>query len=733
MANNQPEVTIDGNISPLRQKLREASEDLKRFGASGGPAIDGLAGSVMKLTSRFTALGAVLSLGGLVAMARQSIDSADALNDLALRTQTSVHALASFKLISEQSGTNLDALGKGLNKLSVFMAENAEAAKKLGITARDPVQAFIQFANALGRAATPQDRAAIANKVLGKSFQDLLPLLGEGANNLRAAATASADYAQKLAALAPRADAFNDRLAVMSQRWDALKVSMGTALLNMLPNSMTMDATSARILQLKTDIGTLQRALDGSQGSGWLHKLMYGTKDEITAKLANAKKEMAALTAQQSQPASANQGGKIAFSDIEDAGKKGKKAKSTGNTMSDAEWAMEVMAWEARTASSLANERATAEEASYDRAVKAAEEWEADNERANEAVAASTRKSAEQRLQIELMRAEGVHNAVMARIDDLQTLAQMEADTGQITQAEYLTRLEQFNIARLASEQRYLDQKREVALKDPEQNPVEFERLEQERAEIRRRYASQGLEIQRQQALEANSIWTDLGDRMSGLWDKGMQALLNGTLTWRNGLRAIGAEVVSWFAMQVVGNQIKAWLAGHAKMLAVKLGFTAQEKAIQVAGSATTVGVKTAETTAVAGMNAVQAGTGAAASQASIPFAGPILALAAMAAVFAAVSALGKRKSAMGGYDIPRGLNPMVQTHEEEMILPQQYANVIRGLAKTGTNSGETAPAVQPITLHINAVDGQSVRRLFLDHGPALADALKAQVRGFRQ
>ena len=131
------------------------------------------------------------------------------------------------------------------------MAENEAAAKKLGITARDPVQAFIEFADALGRAATPQDRAAIANKVLGKSFQDLLPLLMEGANNLRAAAAASEEYAQKLAKLAPRADTFNDRLGEMKLRWDALKVSMGSAFLDLLPNSMTMDAASARIIKLK--------------------------------------------------------------------------------------------------------------------------------------------------------------------------------------------------------------------------------------------------------------------------------------------------------------------------------------------------------------------------------------------------------------------------------------------------------------------------------------------------
>lgn len=48
---------------------------------------------------------------------------------------------------------------------------------------------------------------------------------------------------------------------------------------------------------------------------------------------------------------------------------------------------------------------------------------------------------------------------------------------------------------------------------------------------------------------------------------------------------------------------------------------------------------------------------------------------------------------AASGYDIPAGVNPMVQAHEQEMILPREHANVIRGLAKSGTGGG--APNVQ--------------------------------------
>jgi uncharacterized membrane protein len=85
------------------------------------------------------------------------------------------------------------------------------------------------------------------------------------------------------------------------------------------------------------------------------------------------------------------------------------------------------------------------------------------------------------------------------------------------------------------------------------------------------------------------------------------------------------------------------------------------------------------------GMNAAKAGSGAAASQASIPIAGPGLALAAMAAGFASVMGMGRSvPSARNGFDIPSGVNPLTQLHEKEMVLPQEQADAVRSMAGGG-------------------------------------------------
>jgi hypothetical protein len=80
--------------------------------------------------------------------------------------------------------------------------------------------------------------------------------------------------------------------------------------------------------------------------------------------------------------------------------------------------------------------------------------------------------------------------------------------------------------------------------------------------------------------------------------------------------------------------------------------------------------------------------------------------------------------SAAGGYDIPAGTNPLTQLHEREMVLPAKHADVIRGMAGGVGGTG--------MTVHINAVDAAGVKKLFMTHGAALADSLKAQARNFK-
>jgi hypothetical protein len=105
-------------------------------------------------------------------------------------------------------------------------------------------------------------------------------------------------------------------------------------------------------------------------------------------------------------------------------------------------------------------------------------------------------------------------------------------------------------------------------------------------------------------------------------------------------------------------------------------------------------------------------------SIASIPYVGPLLAPAM--AVGAAVLVGGFAAhiaSAEGGYDIPAGVNPITQLHEQEMVLPKAQANAVRDMAKNG--GGGSA-----VTINISSPDALGVKRLFMNNPAALAAAI---------
>lgn len=343
------------------------------------------------------------------------------------------------------------------------------------------------------------------------------------------------------------------------------------------------------------------------------------------------------------------------------------------------------------------------------------------------------RQNAKEQRDLDAAMVDSRRAAALAQIQLEEQQANFARENGAITQRELIAQQEEFARRRFEIEYQSQMQRLEMAQLDPNSSPAALMQIKEQMLEIERQYLLRRGELQQQAVVESTAIWRSFTDTITGLWDKGIAALMNGTFTWSNAFRAAGAQMVSWFATEVVGKQVKDWIAGQAKMLAVKMGFMAAEKAAQTISSGAIAGEKGKEAIAVVAANAAEAGSGAAAAVAPTPGIGPLLALAAMATVFGAVMALGGRqKSAAKGYDIPKGLNPMVQTHEEEMILPQKYANVIRGMA-AGGEGGQGGGSTTTNHYHISTFDSKSFERFAHENKRIFAGAVKSAGRdGFK-
>ena len=101
-------------------------------------------------------------------------------------------------------------------------------------------------------------------------------------------------------------------------------------------------------------------------------------------------------------------------------------------------------------------------------------------------------------------------------------------------------------------------------------------------------------------------------------------------------------------------------------------------------------------------------------SLSGIPYIGVPLAIAAAASVamktaqqIGQIQAQTFTPSARGGYDIPKGVNPLTQLHEREMVLPAEHAEVIRKLASDRNKDNNKKESVSHFNFNISSVGGQ--------------------------
>lgn len=134
--------------------------------------------------------------GGMFALANKTAETADFIDKLSERTGINREELQRWKYAADQSGADIGKLEVGVKKLSEAMDGAANGSKtgieafgKLGISMDDlkkksQEQIFEEVMYALAEMPQGAERNALGNKVLGKSYTELLPLLNAGADGM---------------------------------------------------------------------------------------------------------------------------------------------------------------------------------------------------------------------------------------------------------------------------------------------------------------------------------------------------------------------------------------------------------------------------------------------------------------------------------------------------------------------------------------------------------------------
>jgi DNA-binding phage protein len=133
--------------------------------------------------------------GALAVLAKQSIDAADEMGELAEKVGMSTERLSAYNYIAKMSGADTELMSSSIKKLNVNMVEAANgqgAAKKafeeLGIELRDANgnlkdndTILVQVAERMSKMEDGAAKTALAVAIFGKAGADLIPMLNQGA------------------------------------------------------------------------------------------------------------------------------------------------------------------------------------------------------------------------------------------------------------------------------------------------------------------------------------------------------------------------------------------------------------------------------------------------------------------------------------------------------------------------------------------------------------------------
>jgi len=608
------------------------------------------------LTTGLKSLAATMAAGLSVQMftsaIQGSVDMADNLKDLSAKTGATVETLAGLSLAAGNSGTSLDSVAVGVKFLSANIASGKGDLESLGIATKDPTQAMVQLADVFAGIESPADKSALAVKLFGKAGTEMLPMLADGSAALQEMIDAGTKYSNITTDMAAQSDGFNDRMGNMrAQMQGNFAVISGQMLpaLNGLLDAFMSDSGGADSLRTAGDAlvvtlralvtaGVTTQAIFADVGDAIYHAgaaaAAAATGDfkqasaEIDAIGANHEKRMNELGAKLSK----------VWTDATADGGGDKKTNSVEIQRS------------IRDIVSKPEKQGNGSDAEARKAEREAEQAK----RMAERVAQIELEAGKARQIAEI----GVEEELLARKKALGEVSGLDA----IKQAQDLAnrRYEIELQSAKALEAMHVGKADALAQDKAKQAAIEAKHS----ADLIKLETATQVELKKQKDKAAaddlkrqNETWKPIDDAMQ----KSIKGYLDGTMT------AHGAIAASW---QALGGMVSSALAKI-----VQDEITANIQSL-ISSKTKAMG----EVTVAAGSAAAKA----AESQASIPVAGPALAAGAFAStmglVLGALGIVSSVPSAAGGFDIPVGVNPLTQLHEQEMVLPKEDANTMRAL-----------------------------------------------------
>jgi hypothetical protein len=240
MANNNLVIKLSADIAKFQADMRTA-------GSSTQQAMAQMEKDAA-MVGRAMGLMAVVGAGALTVMVKQSIDAADKLRDMSQKVGIAVSTLNGLGFAASQAGGSLDGMVSAAGKLNKSIAEGAQgnndqaaAFKALGINVYDASGklktadvVMTEMASKFATFADGPEKVALSMALMGKAGADMIPVLNEGGEAMRANIEYSKQYSGMTTELANGADNFNDTMGKLQLQQQGFANTLTAAVLPIL-------------------------------------------------------------------------------------------------------------------------------------------------------------------------------------------------------------------------------------------------------------------------------------------------------------------------------------------------------------------------------------------------------------------------------------------------------------------------------------------------------------------
>ena len=253
-------VKTENRLKQLKLQTKETGEAMQDAGNKtdgfGSKLKSGLGTAAKAAGVAIAAVGAAIVAGTkkLVDFTAAGAEYADTILTDSQVTGIATDKLQEYRYAAELVDVSTDTLTKSMTKNIKSMAsaakgtgDTAAAYKKLGVqvtnsdgSLRDSQEVYWELIDALGTVENETERDALAMQILGKSAQELNPLINAGSERMAELGQQARDAGAVLSEEALNSfGEFDDQLQYLKVNAEAAKNALGTALLPMLTNLAT--------------------------------------------------------------------------------------------------------------------------------------------------------------------------------------------------------------------------------------------------------------------------------------------------------------------------------------------------------------------------------------------------------------------------------------------------------------------------------------------------------------